>query len=192
MPDFFTHMVFSKRVSKKINIQDMNRFLVSSLIPDVCRQDEDINKEKCHFIAKRLSRTFKNPNILNFFISYKELFDDEATLGIYSHLYLDKYYYIDFLPSIFDFDGEYMINKKSGRKFITWEEFFVPEGVYKEYTAINKFWVRDYELDIESLDFDLENLPKIKEFDYSKLLNSKQKMINFYYKEEEYTRLLKK
>lgn len=187
MPDYFTHMAFSKKISERIDIKDMNRFLVSSLIPDICKQDDDIKKEKCHFIPKRLDRTFKNPNLLYFFTSYKDFLYDEATLGIYSHLYLDKYYYLNFLPSIFEINGEYMTNRKNGNIFLTWEEFFVPNGIYKEYTAMNKFFVRDYELKLNELDFDVENLPPIKEFDYSKLPNAKIKMLNFYSEEGRYT-----
>ena len=90
MADYTTHVAFSKLVSKKIKIKDENRFLVSSLIPDLCRR-EDEDKIISHF-ASRVDG-LKDPNLDLFLHKYKDKIKDEAVLGIYSHLYLDKHFF---------------------------------------------------------------------------------------------------
>lgn len=186
MPGYIMHVTFAKLVAEKLGIESSNRYLAGSLIPDACTQSQDKDKTIGHF-AKRLNGLFKDPKLNIFLEKYGDLLADDIVLGIYSHLYLDKYFYSEFMYEIFEFYDKTMVNKKNGDKFSIWDEFFSKNGVYQEYSAMNKMFINDYDLDIDSLNFDIKELPDITEFDYSKLKTFKERVIMFMKEKGRYT-----
>lgn len=186
MPGYVMHVTFAKLVEEKLCIKDSNRFLAGSLIPDACTCYFDKDKTIGHF-ATKINGLFKNPDLGLFFEKYGNLLNDEVVLGIYSHLYLDKYYYNGYMYEVYYFSDDTMLNLYTGKEFKIWKEFFVKEGIYKEYSAMNKMFIEDYNLDIESLNFELENLPRIDEFDYSRLKTFKKRIMRFMTEDGKYT-----
>lgn len=176
MPGYVIHMTFAKLVQESLNIKDKNRYLVGALVPDACTRFDDRQKTTSHF-GKKLNGLFKNLNIELFKEKYSHLFDDDLVLGIYTHLYLDKYFYTEFMYDVFEynFEEKTMLNKKTGRTFKIWNEFFCRTGIYEEYSAMNKKFIKDYNLDVNSLNFSINNLPLIEEFDYARLTTFKNK-----------------
>lgn len=186
MPGYVMHLTFAQLVKEKLNIKDTNRFFVGSLIPDACTCYFDKDKTIGHFGTK-LNGLFKNPNLEFFKNKYGELLKDEAVLGIYAHLYLDKYYYNEYMYDVYHFSDGTMLNLYTGKEFKIWEEFFSRDGIYKEYTAMNKMFISEYNLDIESLNFEIEDLPRIDELDYSKLKKFKKRIMDFMLEDGKYT-----
>lgn len=186
MPGYVMHVTFAKLVGEKLGIKLSNRYLASSLIPDSCAHYYDTDKTIGHF-AKRFNDLFKDPDLDLFLSKYGEFLNDEAGLGIYSHLYLDKYFCIEFLYDVFDISNGIMTNKKTGKKYKIWQEFFAKNGVYKEYSAMNKMFIEDYNLDMYSLNFNLKKLPPIDEYDYARLLTFKKRVIGFLKEDGKYT-----
>lgn len=186
MPGYVMHAVFAKLAGEKLGVRNNNRYLVGALIPDACTWDYDKKKEISHFTNK-LYYILKNPDLDLFLQKYGHLLSDDVVLGIYSHLYLDKYFYNEFMYEIFEFSKDSITNKKTGRRFKIFEEFFVKGGIYEEYTAMNKMFIPDYNLDVPALNFTLNNLPEIEEYDFSKLAGFRKKIIGFLEEEGRYT-----
>jgi hypothetical protein len=185
MADYTTHVAFSKLVSKKIKIKDENRFLVSSLIPDLCRR-EDEDKIISHF-ASRVDG-LKDPNLDLFLHKYKDKIKDEAVLGIYSHLYLDKHFFGKFFHDNFIFKDGNAISKRTNKSYNLYHDFFRSTGIYKEYSAMAKEMMKKYNIDFNSFDFNLDNLPNIEELDMSLLNKSKEKVLTLTSEKGEYTK----
>ena len=186
MPGYVIHITFAKLVEEKLKVKDSNRFFVGSLIPDACTCDFDKRKLVSHFDLEKKG-LFKNPDLDKFLEKYSSMLDDDVVLGIYSHLYLDKYYYNQFMYDLYEFTEKTMKNKSTGRVFKIWEEFFARNGIYEQYTPMNKMFIGDFDLDVKSLNFELKSLPSMPEFDYEKLKTFKNVIMGFVNQDGLYT-----
>lgn len=132
MPNMSAHMAIAKRVSDalKINSDD---FYKGNLLPDLYK-----DKIKSHY--KIQGKIYLIPDINKVINSLD--FNSKKNLGILCHLLLDKYFFDEYLPSIFDKD---IFNSDDSKV------------IYKDYDILNKDIVEYFNLDVDYITKTLSN-----------------------------------
>lgn len=99
MPSWFIHLDTAKKISEKIEIKDINSFLIGNLMPDAERhiiKDFSIYIPYCisHFASIQKTKGGKDnlPNINKFLDIYKEYLSNTVVLGYLVHLLTDYYW----------------------------------------------------------------------------------------------------
>ena len=122
MPNVSAHLGCALKVKKELNIKD-DRFLVGALLPDII--DED--KRKSHY--KIRGKFYLVPNLKEYLDTHD--MKDPMNLGYFFHLYLD-YYYFD----------EFLYNEHRG--IDVFKEFVI----YDDYDYVNYSLVKHFDIDI--------------------------------------------
>lgn len=161
-----------KKILKDKN--EKNAFLAGSLLPDSVS-----DKKYSHFRnQKYCEEMIEYPDLQLFLEKYSGLICESSGLGYYFHLYIDNRFFKDYLPKIILFENEkgepvtkrgdvkWVRDKRDGKRILK-EEFFSEKYYYGDYTRMNTYLVKRYELPV-SLEMNVEN-PGIEEVDYSSL-----------------------
>ncbi len=175
MASFIMHHVIGKEFlrlledtySYSLKEEEKNAFLLGNLIPDSRDfKAESLNAQEekfyTHFKSKEnLGLCIQTPVLETFIQKYKPLFkEDFSVLGYLFHLYTDKLFYEEFFPKTIihlDEEGNVALYKKDVRfikvlkngKIYTPQEFWSRDGIYHEYTLLNKWVLKEYKTTFE-------------------------------------------
>lgn len=179
MPSFVAHISCGHELLKKlkINEEDIIKFQIGNLVPDIKQTDIDytldefINRNKIQK-AKRITHFRKKTNkILEYphCRIFLEKYEQEAkthieTLAYFFHLYTDYYYFKYFLPETITFLDEnmqevdeiehlqYVRIHKNGQvlKDKTFFSKIHQKGLYKEYTRSNQYLMNEFHLNLDT------------------------------------------
>lgn len=174
MPNYTAHLAVGITTAKQLGIEDLNSYLVGSLIPDICASKEDKGKIAGHFATKPNFIRKSDTTVL--LSKYPNLLVTDLSLGLYNHIYVDQYFYTEYFGEIFIINGDYIICKRTGKRYHYLKEFSTPSGIYGDYDGINEFLIRDYDIHLSSIDFNLSELPDIEEYDYTRLRSAKSEL----------------
>ena len=179
MPGYIIHltaaqMVLEKYKQKYTRKWDENAFLFGNLLPDTTS-----NKAVSHFRSpERYGKRIEYPELRPFIEKYVHLFnaDDDSCFGYCYHLYVDRLFFKDYLPTVVTFLGEdgkendtiegvkWAYVKKSG-KTVPIESFLSEDYYYGDFTKMNNYLIERYNIPLE-LDLNVKN-QGIEEVDYS-------------------------
>ena len=162
MASVIIHLAVAKKVNEKIKVENPKDYYLGSIAPDISRQIGE-SKEESHFEINTKSGI---PNIDLFKKRYPTFMYNSFDLGYFTHLYADKYWRIDFLPSI---KQDNFIKLTNGT-FIKSTEDNIIQMIYSDYTNLNIKIIEDFDLDL-SLFYEDFVIPKtnIKEVPINKL-----------------------
>ena len=125
MPNISAHMIVAKEVSKRLNINS-DEFIKGNLLPDI------IDVEDSHH--KVQNGVYMVPDIEYFL---KELdFNNDLNIGYFTHLLLDKHYLNDYLESLYPNTN-----------------IFLDGVIYKDYDYLNYLLVNRFGLDVDNLEY---------------------------------------
>lgn len=158
MPGMLHHLVFAEEVYRKLKdilLLDEINFMAGNLIPDFAKAD----KQKTHYRMKASNGVLWVPNLK---LVKKDLYipEDSIKFGMYSHLYLDYYFFENFLiPSfIWNKEEQKVISKKNNNQWDT-NEFFSRKVLYKGYSEINFCIIKEKCITLEKIQEIPEILP---------------------------------
>lgn len=192
MPGYILHLTAAKMALDMLQKTDeyfkdpkvQNDFLAGSLLPDAVENNE--KKNDSHFRNPVFHGNMVEYPDLNFFLKkYQKLLSDPSCLGYYFHLYIDRQFFKEYLPSIVTFlneDGQPVEKKeevvwvdiKRLKQKVPMEDFFSSKYYYGDYTKMNTYLVEKYQLPL-NLDVCVEN-PGIEEVDYRNIQNVLQEL----------------
>lgn len=178
MPGYILHLTAAQmflNILEKENVlfdpRKKNAFLIGNLLPDTTKM-----KNASHFRnPKYHDRMVEYPETTWFVEKYKNIINDASVQGYLFHLYIDRRFFKDYLPTIVEFQNEagktedirdqvrYVILKKTGEK-IKKEDFFSEAYYYGDYTKMNTYLVERYQIPIR-LNKNIVN-PGISEVSY--------------------------
>ncbi len=156
MPGYVIHMAVASKILENKNITDedfIHRFLLGNIIPDA--MDRSAKKES-HFWD---NETYKNlnriPNLDNFLVKYKDMFNNPYVLGYYTHLLLDNLFVKEYWQEHFEllddsereensYDKVGLIKLKAKNEIYPREEFFSDKLYYGDYDRINPYIFEEY------------------------------------------------
>lgn len=162
MPGYILHLTAAQMfldILEKENVlfdpRKKNDFLIGNLLPDTTKV-----KNASHFRnPKYHDRMVEYPETTWFVEKYKNILNDTSVQGYLFHLYIDRRFFKDYLPTIVEFQNEdgkiedirnqvrYVILKKTGEK-IKKEDFFSEAYYYGDYTKMNTYLVERYHIPI--------------------------------------------
>lgn len=157
MPSTFGHIYFAELVYQMLNQifkLDYNLFLIGNLVPDLA-----IDKKQSHYRKLSSVDGFWVPDLE---LAQKDLLvpTDSVKLGMYCHLYCDKYFITEYLiPSfIWDSEKQTVLNPKNNK---TWDKstFFSDKGIYGAYSEISPLLIRDKHVSLQKLEPLPQTLP---------------------------------
>lgn len=172
MPGYILHLTAAKMALNRIEDIDENAFFIGNLLPDTVKE-----KTASHFRnPKYRDNMVEYPDLKMFLKKYKHLLKDSSCLGYYFHLYIDRKFFKEYLPSVITFLNEegkpvtrrnevvwVQINRTKQR--IPKQEFFSEAYYYGDYTKMNTYLVERYDLPLQP-DVNVEN-PGIEEVNYA-------------------------
>ncbi|MDO4308133.1 MAG: hypothetical protein Q4C77_15045 [Eubacteriales bacterium] len=154
------------------NTKERNAFLAGNFAPDAVT-----DKSFSHFRSPdRNGAMIEYPEVTEFRKKYRHLFGDSSCLGYDFHLYIDRRFFLDYLPLLIEFqdeDGKSEIRmdrvakvliKRTGRT-VPKNDFFSEEYYYGDFTKMNSYLIKHFHLPVH-LDMNIQN-PGIREVDYS-------------------------
>lgn len=140
--------------------QWLNRenFMLGGILPDMA---EERNIAHCK-VEHRKIRGLYVPDLYS---AERQLYVSKnwsLRMGIYAHLYLDRYFLLNFLVPKFgwDINGRHEIINCSTGEIFTVSEFFSPEGLYGAYSELNVAIINGGLLNLEAIKKLPEELPK--------------------------------
>ena len=156
MPGILYHLSFAQQVYSKLSPifpLDKINFMAGNLIPDLAKAD----KQKTHYRKKSSNGILWVPDLEQV---RKELYfpNDSIKFGMYSHLYLDYYFFEKFLIPSFLWDKENgkVINPKIKKEW-DFKDFFSNDGLYRGYGEINYLMIENHHVSLKSV----EEIPEI-------------------------------
>lgn len=180
MPGYILHLTAAQMFLKNTktgqsvakNNKDQNDFLIGNLLPDTTKI-----KARSHFRdPKYHDHMVEYPETTWFLEKYQGILSNRSVLGYLFHLYIDRRFFKDYMPSIIEFQNKggqvevkredviYVKIKRSGEKVLK-KDFFSEQYYYGDYTKMNTYLVNRYQIPI-NLDPKIEN-PGIEEVVYS-------------------------
>lgn len=192
MPGYILHLTAAKMaldMLQKTNehFKDskvQNDFLVGSLLPDAVNSNEE--KNDSHFRNPVFhGNMVEYPDLDLFLEKYRKLLSDPSCLGYYFHLYIDRQFFKEYLPSIVAFsnkNGQSVEKKdevvwvyiKGTKQKIPMKDFFSGRYYYGDYTKMNTYLVEKYRLPL-NLNVCVEN-PGIEEVNYQNIQDVLQEL----------------
>lgn len=176
MPGYILHLTAAKMALAQMDFKECDAFFVGNLLPDTVK-----DKTASHFRnPKYRENMIEYPDLDMFLAKYQSLLGDASCLGYYFHLYMDRKFFKEYLPSIVTFldaDGQMVTKRddvacvyiKRTKQKIPKQDFFSKEYYYGDYTRMNTYLVERFQLPLE-LDTNTEN-PGIEEVDYRDAAN---------------------
>ena len=164
MASSMIHLAIAKKIKEKANIKIDNEkdYYLGSIAPDLSKQIGK-NKIESHFLINTKNDV---PNIKIFTKRYPTFKYNSFNLGYFTHLYVDKIWFEEFIPTLTDFDS---IKLLDGTVYST-EPEEITQMIYSDYTNLNIKLIENYDLDL-SLFYEDFVVPKtnIKEIPVDKL-----------------------
>lgn len=179
MPGYILHLTAAKMALDMVeqmnivslNAEQKNAFLIGNLLPDTVK-----NKEASHFRNPKYKQNMvEYPDLKLFRKKYLSILSDSSCLGYYLHLYIDRKFFKEYLPSIIQFlnakeqrveklrEVVWVEMKRTGER-ISKHQFYSEEYYYGDYTRMNTYLIERYQL---SLDLNVNVLnPGIEEVNY--------------------------
>ena len=184
MPGYILHLTAAKMLLDYIpeasllcrDQKEKNKFYAGCLLPDTVKV-----KEASHFRDSRFKEEMiEYPDLFMFRQKYGHLLKENSVLGYYFHLYVDRRFYKEYLPSIMEFLDEegnkvtkraqvHSVFLKRQKRTVLKKDFYTDDFYYGDYTKMNTYLVEKYDLPV-TLDLPIEN-PGIEEVDYNDLKN---------------------
>ena len=156
MPGFILHLTAAKLFLDAFPMKDAEDtalFMTGAFLPDVSS-----DKFHSHFRDPDLTdRMVQVPDLDRFLNLYEDKLDDPLIFGYYFHLYVDRRFFLEYLPKVVDYmDASHRITpmrdevslariKKSGR-ILPLSKFLSDEYYYGDYTRMNTYLVDRYKL----------------------------------------------
>lgn len=167
MPGYVIHLAMAKRIIEKKNITDerfINNFLIGSIAPDAVKKEE---KVLSHFWAEdELKKLVRKPDLDNFITKHCNYTEDAYWYGYYCHLLLDYEFVTNYWKKHFRFFNDsmeeewrfdYVTKVLVVETGITYQrdEFFSSVYYYGDYTRMNPYIMKKYNIIIPTLDKNL-------------------------------------
>lgn len=162
MASSLIHLAVAKKVGEKVKIKNTKDYYLGAIAPDISRQIGQ-SKTESHFIINTKQDI---PNIKIFCKRYPVFKHNSFDLGYYTHLYVDKLWHEEFIPSIKENNTVKLLDGTS----INTSEEEILNLIYSDYTNLNIQIIEDYNIDL-SLFYEEFSIPKtnIKEIPVEKL-----------------------
>lgn len=173
MPGFILHLTAAKLLLDKLETPiDQNAFYIGNLLPDTVT-----DKTQSHFRSPlRRTKRIEYPELEPFYNKYQDLLHDSSVLGYFYHLYIDRTFFMEYLPKVVTFldkDGAesdeislvtHAYLKRTDKQ-IPVQEFLSDSYYYGDFTKMNTYLLNRYQLPMK-LDTNVAN-PGIEEVEYS-------------------------
>jgi len=140
MASTIIHLAIAKKVNEKIKTDNLKDYYLGAIAPDLSKQVGE-TKEESHFLINTKGDT---PNIDLFVKRYPMFKYNSFDLGYFVHLYTDKEWTAEFLPSLMDNDSLKLVNGTTIKS--TPEE--MNKMIYSDYTNLNVQLIDKYQLDL--------------------------------------------
>lgn len=156
MPGFILHLTAAKMFLDSFPMKgerDAALFMTGAFLPDVSS-----DKFHSHFRDPDLTdRMVQVPDLDRFLHAYGERLCDPLFFGYYFHLYVDRRFFLEYLPKVVDYvDDSYALTskredvrfariRKSGR-ILPLSNFLSDDYYYGDYTRMNTYLVERYQL----------------------------------------------
>lgn len=181
MPGYILHLTAAKMYLDALPDTDplrrcadlQNDFYIGNLLPDAVA-----DKTESHFRDPRyLDRMIVWPRPEEFRRKYPDHMQDPVCRGYYFHLYIDKVFFSEYLPTVVEFldkDGcetdlrkevQAVRLKKSGQ-MITLDQYLSEEYYYGDYTRMSSWLYEKYHLPEELY---VRCCPETEETDFSRI-----------------------
>lgn len=177
MPGYVLHLAAASLAANVMGLtpEERKRFYVGSLIPDAVK-----DKTYSHFRnPNHAANKIEYPDLSLFLDRYGSLLKTPAGLGYAFHLYTDRRFFKEFLPSVVELLNQdlkpemrkelvcYAKVRKSG-ELLPVNEFFSRKWYYGDFTKMNTWLVRLFDLPVEGEWSSCEN-PGFAEVDFEKI-----------------------
>ena len=140
------HLAIAKELEKDLNIKYKKDYYLGTIAPDISKQIGE-SKDISHFI---INSSDNIPNIKAFTNKYKKFKRNDFELGYFIHLYTDKLWYVDFIPSI---DTNKLLENTTKDQML--------DMIYSDYTNLNTEIIKKYNLENEENKEDYKDVNKI-------------------------------
>lgn len=172
MPGYILHLTAAQILIQKSNEKlNVNDFLVGNLLPDTVKE-----KTVSHFRSPaRYGKRIEYPELQPFLDKYKDIMKWDSVKGYLYHLYIDRKFMREYLPTIVTFLDEQgqeddetktvtqVLLHRTGEK-IPIKQFFSEEYYYGDFTKMNTYLIEHYQVPL-NLKIRAEN-PEIGEVNY--------------------------
>lgn len=162
MASAIIHLAIAKKLLKDLKVDNVKDYYLGAIAPDISKQIGR-SKTESHFIINTKDSV---PNIDIFIKRYPTFKYNSFDLGYFTHLYADKIWFEEFIPSITNTDCIHLLDGTTIP--IPPEE--VNKLIYSDYTNVNISVIDKYNLDL-SLFYEDFKIPKttIQEIPVEKL-----------------------
>lgn len=161
MASAIMHICIAKKLNEKLNRKESD-LLLGTIAPDISKQINE-SRKKSHFIFES-----GEINLEKFITKYPLFYKNDFELGYFIHLYADKIWFTEFIPTLAD-------RSKNQVKLLTGENVILSSKelvnlFYNDYTNLNIQLIDYYELNLNLFYNDL-TIPKtfIEEIPIDKL-----------------------
>ena len=152
MASAIIHLAVAKKVKEKMLVKEETDYYLGSIAPDISKQIGR-TKEESHFLINTKQDV---PNILLFTRKYPDFKYNSFDLGYFTHLYTDKLWFEEFIPSL-TYNTSIKLLDGTILKVNSLEE--ITNMIYSDYTNINTDIIDKYELNL-SLFYNEFKVPK--------------------------------
>ena len=162
MASAIIHLAIAKKLLKELKVDNVKDYYLGAIAPDISKQIGR-SKTESHFIINTKDSV---PNIDIFIKRYPTFKYNSFDLGYFTHLYADKIWFKEFIPSIANNNCVHLLDGTTIP--IPPEE--VNKLIYSDYTNVNISVIDKYNLDL-SLFYEDFKIPKttIQEIPVEKL-----------------------
>ncbi len=191
MPGYILHLTEASLILDTLQKQHIscteqwsNAFLLGSLLPDTKRKKEKITS---HFWnPKDLILQAIAPDLTLFLQQYGSTLHDPLMLGYLAHLHLDERFVHSYWPSMWEFlDDSFRTEKyqehiryaklRKNDKLIPIRDFFSSSFYYGDYSRMNAYLLKKYQLTLPVFDPDLTcPVPEVRIQDLKEVLSELQ------------------
>lgn len=134
MPSIAAHLVVGKLVGNKLNKESLG-FIQGNVLPDIIKiEDSHCKINGKYYLIPNISASLRKSNIK----------DNDVLDGYLCHLLLDKYFLDEYIPN----------NIKEYDKVNLFQE----NGIYRDYSLINKGLINSFEIDLKKVNNSFKNI----------------------------------
>lgn len=161
MASAIMHICIAKKLNEKLNRKESD-LLLGTIAPDISKQINE-SRKKSHFIFEG-----REINLENFISKYPLFYKNDFELGYFIHLYADKIWFTEFIPTLAD-RSKNQVKLLTGENIVLSSEELV-NLFYNDYSNLNIQLIDYYELNLNLFYNDL-TIPKtfIEEIPVDKL-----------------------
>lgn len=141
MASAIIHLAVAKKVQKELFIKDKYDYYLGAIAPDISKQVGK-SKEQSHFLINTIEDV---PNIYLFIKRYPDFKYNSFDIGYFTHLYTDKLWFEEFLPTITTNNS---IKLLDGTIMQAQSQEEILRLIYSDYTNLNTRLIEEYNLDL--------------------------------------------